>query len=222
LDTRRKARKQASFEVEFKTVPNADAQEHEVIEKMVCLIYKTDKTSKGGIMNRFLPIAALVLALGFVAAACGRKEAAPAAGAAATAQPAEAGSAENLGKKIGSSYIETLKQVVAILNDKPSAADARAMLTDMKNWTIELMVGLGREREALPAPDRARVDQVLSSRIAAVPSDLFKGYQEGQSYYKDDRELFNLIAEFNIITQYANFELLKKQLPEEAERLGIL
>ena len=41
--------------------------------------------------------------------------------------------AENLGKKIGSSWVETLKQVVAMLNDKPAAADARAMLTDMKN-----------------------------------------------------------------------------------------
>jgi len=26
---------------------------------------------------------------------------------------------------------------------------------------------------------------------------------------------------FNIITQYANFDLLKKQEPEEAKRLGI-
>ena len=129
--------------------------------------------------------------------------------------------AENLGKKIGSSYIETLKQIVAMLNDKLPAADAKAMLSDMKNWTIELMVGLGKEREALPATDRATVDRVLSSRITGVSPDLFKEYQAGQAYYKDDKELFNLIADFNIITQYANFDLLKKQLPEEAKRLGI-
>jgi hypothetical protein len=129
--------------------------------------------------------------------------------------------AENLGKKIGSSYIETLKQIVAILNDKPALEDTKAMLTDMKNWTIELMVGLGREREALSADDRATADRVLSSRIAGVSSDLFKEYQAGQDYYKDDRELFSLIADFNIITQYANFDLLKKQLPGEAKRLGI-
>jgi hypothetical protein len=155
----------------------------------------------------------------FCAIACGRKEAAPDAAPAASAVPAAA--AENLGKKIGSSYIETLKQVVAMLNDKPAKEDARAMLTDMKNWTIELMVGLGREREALSADDRATADSVLSSRIAGVSPDLFKEYQAGQAYYKDDKELFNLIADFNIITQYANFDLLKKQLPGEAERLGI-
>ena len=172
-------------------------------------------------MNKTLAITVLISALAFGAAACGKKEAAPAAAAAATAQPPEAGSAENLGKKIGSSYIETLKQIVAILKDKPAAADARAMLSDMKAWTIELMVGLGREREALSIAERAEVDRVLGSRIAAVPSDLFKDYQAGQSFYQGDREIFNLIADFNIITQYANFDLLKKQLPEEARRLGI-
>lgn len=171
-------------------------------------------------MKRLEFISILILSLVFIAGGCGKEQNSP-----ATDQPAvtsaEADPAETLGQKIGSSYVETLKQVVAMLNDKPPAADARAMLTDMKNWTIELMVGLGREREALSAADQARVDGVLSGRIAAVPADLFKEYQAGQAYYKDDRELFQLIADFNIITQYANFDLLKKQLPEEAKRLGI-
>ncbi len=178
-------------------------------------------------MNRFLLISALFLALVVVTAACRSKEAGPTGSAPASApvaaQPAaaEAGAAENLGNKIGSSYIETLKQVVAMLQDKPAASDARAMLADMKAWTIELMIGLGKEREALPAGERAAVDRVLSNRIASVPADLFKDYQEGQANFRDDKELFDLIADFNIITQYANFDLLKKQLPEEAKRLGI-
>jgi len=177
-------------------------------------------------MNKTLAIMVIISALAFGAAACGKKEAAPAATAAAApdapAVPvASADPAENLGKKIGSSYIETLKQVVAMLNDKPAAVDAKAMLGDMKNWTIELMVGLGKEREALSVADRAKADMVLSNRIAATPADLFKEYQAGQLFYQNDRELFQLIADFNIITQYANFELLKKQLPEEAKRLGI-
>jgi len=176
-------------------------------------------------MNKTLAIMVIISALAFSAAACGKKEAAPEAAAPSVAAPAvpvaSADAAENLGKKIGSSYIETLKQVVAMLNDKPAAVDAKAMLGDMKNWTIELMVGLGREREALSVVGRAKADMVLSDRIAATPADLFAEYQAGQAYYKDDRELFQLIADFNIITQYANFDLLKKQLPEEAKRLGI-
>jgi hypothetical protein len=127
-----------------------------------------------------------------------------------------------LGKKIGSSYIETLKQVVAVLKDKPAPADAKAMLADMKAWTIELMVGLGKEREALPVADRAVVDRVTRERLAInVPAELFKEYQDGMAFYSSDAELHKLIGEFNIITQYAFFDLLKKQLPEEAKRLGI-
>jgi hypothetical protein len=184
------------------------------------------RAEKGGIVKLRLFALILVAILVLFAPACGKKEAAPDAAAAAQpaapAVPAASGDvAENLGQKIGSSYVETLKQVVAMLNDKPPAADAKAMLGDMKNWTIELMVNLGREREALSVADRAKADTVLSSRIAGVPADLFKEYQAGQMHYKDDRELFQLIADFNIITQYANFELLKKQLPEEAKRLGI-
>lgn len=177
-------------------------------------------------MNKTLAITVLISALAFCGTACGKKDAAP--DAAAAAQPAvpavpppSADAAENLGKKIGSSYIETLKQIVAILKDKPAAVDARAMLSDMKNWTIELMVNLGKEREALSIAERATVDRILSNRISSVPADVFKDYQAGQALFKDDRELFNLIADFNIITQYACFDLLKKQLPAEAERLGI-
>jgi hypothetical protein len=139
------------------------------------------------------------------------------------AQPvvAAADSAENLGLKIGSSYVETLKQVVTILRDKPAPEDALSMLTDMKNWTIDLMVGLGKERAALSEEDRAVVDRVLGNKITSVSPELFKEYQDGQAYYKDQADLFALIADFNIITQYANFDLLKTQHPQEAERLGI-
>ena len=40
-------------------------------------------------------------------------------------------------------------------------------------------------------------------------------------YAKIDAELAALIGSFNIITQYSQFELIKKQEPAEAERLGI-
>lgn len=177
-------------------------------------------------MRKTLPWIVLITVLVASGNACGSKEAgpkgaAPAAAAAPAVPPASADPAATLGDKIGSSYVETLKQVVAMLNDKPPAADAKAMLADLKNWTIDLMVGLGREREALPPAERAKADMTLSRRLAGVPADLFKEYQAGQLAYQNDRDLFQLIADFNIITQYANFDLLKKQLPEEAKRLGI-
>jgi hypothetical protein len=179
-------------------------------------------------MIKCFSVCALIVVLAIVGTACGKKDA-PAETTAAeagsilpSAQPIpEASAAENLGKKIGSSYIMTLEQVTAMLNDRLPAGELKPMLIDMKAGTIDLMVGLGREREAMSGKDRAMVDQVLQNRITLIQTDLFKKFQDGQSFYKSDAVLFNLIADFNIITQYANFDLLKKQLPEEAKRLGI-
>jgi len=178
-------------------------------------------------MKLRLAVLALILGLVIVGTACGKKASEPSPSAPASKKvespqhttPAQ--SPTDLGNKIGSSYLETLKQVVAILNDKPPAADAKKTLQEFKEATIGLMVGLGQEREALSPQDRAQADAVLRFRISSVPSELFKSYQDAQSACQSDRDLFNLIADFNIITQYAIFELLKKQLPDEAKRLGI-
>ena len=52
--------------------------------------------------------------------------------------------------------------------------------------------------------------------------DWYTAFKENQQYYfSKDQELHKIIMSFNIITQYAQFELLKKQEPEEAKRLGI-
>jgi len=156
---------------------------------------------------------------------CGKKAAESASGALATgktgsAKPAIA-SPDNLAAKIFFSYELTLTQVADMLKDKKPAAEVKPMLELFKAATINLMVGLGKNREALAPEDRATVDSLLSLKLGSVSTELFKRYQDGQAAYQNDRELFNLIADFNIITQYANFDLLKKQLPDEAKRLGI-
>jgi hypothetical protein len=58
--------------------------------------------------------------------------------------------------------------------------------------------------------------------FSSIPQDIFKAYSEGQQYYSQkDPNLGKTLKDFNIITQYAFFDLLKKQAPKEAERLGI-
>ena len=52
--------------------------------------------------------------------------------------------------------------------------------------------------------------------------DTYNTFREGHKHYAGlDMNLSNLIASFNIITQYAIFDLLKKQNSAEAKRLGI-
>ena len=83
------------------------------------------------------------------------------------------------------------------------------------------MVALGRRREALGTADRATVDGRITAALDRLPAATYEAYQEAFTYYGSDLEVANLIAAFNILGQYANFDLLREQAPEEAERLGL-
>jgi hypothetical protein len=82
-------------------------------------------------------------------------------------------------------------------------------------------VSLGRRREALGTADRATVDARITAALARLPAETYDAYQLAFTDYGSDLEVANLIAAFNILGQYANFDLLREQAPEEAERLGI-
>jgi len=138
-----------------------------------------------------------------------------------TEQPVSFSPAE-LGQAIGAIYLEGLSQVTEMLKDRPEPAEVKPKLQGLKESTIQKLVELGRKREAMKEADRTAVEAASRLALNTVPADLFKAYQDAQSYYlPKDNDLFNLIADFNIITQYAFFDLLKKQAPKEAERLGI-
>jgi hypothetical protein len=138
-----------------------------------------------------------------------------------TEQPVPSSPAE-LGQAIGAVYLEGLNKVTEMLKDKPEPGDIKPKVQELKESTIQKLVDLGRKREAMSEADRTAVEAASRLALNTVPADLFKAYQDAQSYYlSKDNELFNLIADFNIITQYAFFDLLKKQAPKEVERLGI-
>ena len=82
------------------------------------------------------------------------------------------------------------------------------------------MYEFGLQREALDEGARSSVDQFVQNGVGSIPYDLNEAYRRAHSHYMST-EIGNLIAEFNVITQYANFDLLKQQAPTEAKRLGI-
>ena len=55
------------------------------------------------------------------------------------------------------------------------------------------------------------------------PEGTLADFQAVADHYFDstDAELYSLITSFNIIGQYANFDLLRQQEPDEAARLGV-
>lgn len=148
--------------------------------------------------------------------------AAPAEPTAAPVQPKEQ-TPQDLGDEIGKVYVGALEDVSKLVAAKPPAAEVKAKVAALKEQVIQKLVELGKKREALSEADRATVTSRISMALSSIGSaDWYTKYSEAVSHYNtEDAELSSLLASFNIIGQYAQFELLKQQEPQEAERLGI-
>ena len=134
-----------------------------------------------------------------------------------TLSPAE------LGDAVFARYAEGIKEVTKLVEGHPPAAEVKPKVAEVKEAAIQDLVKLGHQYEALSTSDRAQVDaKVLSAVTQAGSSDWYTAYAKTTTLYMtEDRDLYEEIRSFNIITQYAFFDLLKKQEPEEAQRLGI-
>jgi hypothetical protein len=130
-------------------------------------------------------------------------------------------SPDELADDIGALYLAVYDDVIASLADRPDAAAAKERLDTLKAGYIEQFVAFGRQREAMAGPDRATVDAGVSRALAGLAAETLADYQAAIDHYADDPELNELIRSFNIIGQYAAFDLLREQEPEEATRLGI-
>jgi hypothetical protein len=163
-----------------------------------------------------------------VVCACGGGSTGNATGSETTAEPQappaeEAATPTELGEQAAELYAKALGEVVDLMQGYPAAAELQPKVEALKERYVTQLVELGKKREALNEADRKTFDLHLRMGIGDVPSDVFTAYSEGQQHYQQagDSDLANLISEFNVITQYTNFELLKKQAPDEAKRLGI-
>jgi hypothetical protein len=139
----------------------------------------------------------------------------------APAGSSDTASPDELGDSIAVLYLAVYDDVITALDDRPDPAEATTRLTALKDQYIEQLVELGWQREALDAPARATVDAKISSALMGLPTETLAEYQTAINDYAGDAELDTLIQSFNIIGQYANFELLREQEPSEAARLGI-
>ncbi len=170
------------------------------------------------------PAIALAVAL---AASCGGKDAGGSADQASgsggeAVEKSEDMTPAQLGDAIGNLYTDNMSKLVERLKAMPAAADVMADIESMRGECITRMVALGKQREALDAAGRSAVDAAILSKMNALyNTPVFASFNDIQQHYFQDQQLHKLIMDFNIITQYANYDLLKKQSPEEAARLGI-
>jgi hypothetical protein len=145
----------------------------------------------------------------------------PGSGPPTTRDPAISPSPDQLGDEIATLYLAAYDDVVDALADRPPADEASARLDTLKDDYIEQLVGLGRHRDGMAEPDRANVDSIVRRSLAGLSDDTLAEYQAAIDHYASDAELRELIASFNVIGQYASFDLLREQEPDEAARLGI-
>jgi len=145
------------------------------------------------------------------------------AGSTTTGVEAEDMTPDEVGDAVGATWAAAIQELVALLESKPEASAVKSQVEQLKESYIGELVALGRLREAFSDSDKARVSSGITTALDAFADEpWFTSYMEIYDGYSDgDLDFANLLASFNILTQYADFDLLKQQAPEEATRLGI-
>lgn len=138
---------------------------------------------------------------------------------------------EAVGEAIGTIYVTALRETAEALDDRPDPAVATQRLQQNKARYVEQLVALGRKVEAMSPAERSTVESAVQQvqsglRYDADLKPIWADYQAVQQHYLDtgganDATFWKLLQSFNVITQYAFFDLLRQQAPDEAERLGL-
>lgn len=136
-------------------------------------------------------------------------------------------SAKEIGDAIGDVYQRAMVATADLLGDKPPAAEVSPRLLELREqWIAELIV-LGRQVERLDSGGQATVRGQVASMYSGLQRDPEQSKQWTafskaiNAYNGSDPEFAKELRPLNILTQYAFFDLLRKQAPKEAERLGL-
>lgn len=137
-------------------------------------------------------------------------------------QTAEIADPEVLGNRIADVYEEMYFELDELLNRELDPEQLWPELTDLKEDYISRFVEMGAAQEKMSEQQKAAVSSTTSSRFYHMEGDVLNSVNETITRYRQlDNDLANEIADFNILTQYAFWDLLREQEPEEAARLGI-
>ena len=127
-----------------------------------------------------------------------------------------------LGEAIGMTYQEMLAELATLVDGNPEPSAVSTGVADLKGRTVQKMIAWGRLRDVLTPANRQVVDAATLSTLQRTDKAHWQAFTDATNHYRTlDNGLANTIASLNIVTQYAAFELLKEQSPDEAKRLGI-
>jgi len=112
-----------------------------------------------------------------------------------------------------------------IIGTKPEFTDELSdKVSKLKEETIQQLLPYGKEHALQTEQDQKTWSNKLvmkMDKLASVPAWNNTMNVCYKHYIAINTKFGSLIASFNVITQYADYALLKKQLPDEAQRLGI-
>lgn len=118
-------------------------------------------------------------------------------------------------------YLEGLTEVADIVENNKSDDARMEKLAALKESIIQKMVEIGKVVDAWEENEKSAYRNGLVRKMGTIDMDLYNRYVAAEREVRENKPLRKLLREVNIITQYSQFELLKAQEPEEAERLGI-
>ena len=132
-------------------------------------------------------------------------------------------SVQRLGVAVGQTYCEAIASLASLIDahlaDPPRLEAETATL---KEEVINTLVRHGRDRAALTADERIRVDAITATEIQRVDAQAWQTMSRAiMTLMFTQHTLSQTLSSFNVITQYAAFELLRAQHPDEADRLGL-
>lgn len=140
---------------------------------------------------------------------------------------AQAGTAQEIGDAVVEVYLSTLRDTGSMLAERPPVEQVRNQFRKLKEESVQQLVTLGKQVAQMSPGERAVVERAVSlANVGLQYNDelkpIYADYSAAANHYlNQDREFFRELQSINILTQYAFFELLRKQEPEEAARLGI-
>lgn len=127
---------------------------------------------------------------------------------------------DELAQEIAHRYLECMEELQAMVADRPEPERLREEMAELKEEYIEIFVEIGHR---VATHDPETVDEIGRAVMSELYGHDIQWLTEASNHYITlDNEVANMLAEFNIITQYSFFELLREQSPEEAERLDLI
>ena len=132
-----------------------------------------------------------------------------------------------LSAQVAATWDKAVQKLLPFLRGTPPAGTIQPRVADLKEQYVAKLVALGRQIRALPAGDQQSIyDRTMDLLTSRGGTDWFLSYKD---LLDDDAALSDqasqdfaiLLSSFNTLTEYAFFNVLKTDDPDEALRLGV-